>query len=94
VPLSDPRIALVVSPARLERRLGVSGASSALPVPAQVADSNVKPQLSGSEYPDRVQQCKDACAAMQADDAPPSSASRLPSSLLLSPPASRLRPAP
>mmetsp|Transcript_24849 Transcript_24849/g.82666 ORF Transcript_24849/g.82666 Transcript_24849/m.82666 type:complete len:440 (+) Transcript_24849:93-1412(+) len=42
VPLSDPRIALVV------------------------ADSNVKPQLSGSEYPDRVQQCKDACAAMQA----------------------------
>jgi len=42
VPLSDPRLALVV------------------------ANSNVKHTLSGSEYPERVQQCKDACAAMQA----------------------------
>jgi galactokinase len=31
-----------------------------------VANSNVKHSLSGSEYPERVQQCKDACAAMQA----------------------------
>ena len=31
-----------------------------------VANSNVKHSLSGSEYPDRVRQCKEACAAMRA----------------------------
>ena len=31
-----------------------------------VANSNVKHTLSGSEYPDRVRQCKEACAAMRA----------------------------
>jgi len=31
-----------------------------------VANSNVKHRLSGSEYPDRVRQCKEACAAMRA----------------------------
>ena len=31
-----------------------------------VANSNVKHTLSGSEYPDRVRQCQEACAAMRA----------------------------
>merc|ERR550514_1955232 len=31
-----------------------------------VANSNVKHSLSGSEYPDRVRQCREACAAMRA----------------------------
>lgn len=31
-----------------------------------IANSNVKHSLSGSEYPDRVRQCRDACAAMRA----------------------------
>ena len=31
-----------------------------------VTNSNVKHSLSGSEYPDRVRQCKEACAAMRA----------------------------
>merc|ERR1740130_210442 len=31
-----------------------------------VANTNVKHALSGSEYPDRVRQCKEACAAMRA----------------------------
>ena len=31
-----------------------------------VANTNVKHKLSGSEYPDRVRQCKEACAAMRA----------------------------
>ena len=31
-----------------------------------VANSNVKHTLSGSEYPDRVRQCKEACVAMRA----------------------------
>ena len=31
-----------------------------------VANSNVKHSLSGSEYPDRVRQCQEACAAMRA----------------------------
>ncbi len=30
-----------------------------------VANSNVKHKLSGSEYPERVQQCRDACAALR-----------------------------
>ena len=31
-----------------------------------VANSNVKHKLTGSEYPDRVRQCKEACVAMRA----------------------------
>ena len=31
-----------------------------------VANSNVKHALSGSEYPDRVRQCQEACTAMRA----------------------------
>jgi galactokinase len=39
--------------------------SSANPPVIVVCDSNVKHKLSGSEYPDRVKQCKEAVAALQ-----------------------------